>query len=63
MDTATWVQILEKASCISNSTNTLAKRKNPTILPPDIGKIVGQTRLLNVGMGTGQREENPTLLK
>ena len=28
----------------------------PTILPPTMGKIVGQTRLYNVGMATGLGE-------
>ena len=38
MDTATGVQILDEADCISHSINILAKGTNPTILPPVIGK-------------------------
>ena len=34
MDTAILVQILDKAVCISHSSNTLGKGENPTILPP-----------------------------
>ena len=33
MDTATRVQILDEAYCISHSTNTFGKGMNPTILP------------------------------
>ena len=29
---------------------------NLTILPPAMGKIVGQTRHINLGIGTGLRE-------
>ena len=38
MDTATRVQNLDEADCISDSTNTLGKGMNPIILPPDMGK-------------------------
>ena len=38
MDTATRVQILDQANCISHSTNTLRKGMNPIILPPAMGK-------------------------
>ena len=38
MDTATRVQILNEADCISHSTNTLGKGRNPIILPPVMGK-------------------------
>ena len=38
MDTATRVQILEETDCISHSTNTRGRGKNPNILPPAIGK-------------------------
>ena len=38
MDTATRVQILDKANCISHSSNTLGKGMNPIILPPAMGK-------------------------
>ena len=37
MDTAAWVQNLDKAICISYSANTL-KGIHPTILPPAMGK-------------------------
>ena len=30
---------------------------NPTVLSPDMGKIVGQTGIFNLGMTTGQIEE------
>ena len=43
MDTATRVQILDETDCISHSTNTLGKGMNPIILPPPMGKLVGQT--------------------
>ena len=33
--------ILDKAVCISHSTNTLGKGMNPTILRPAMGKIIG----------------------
>ncbi len=46
MDTATRVQILDEADCISHSTNTLGKGMNPIILPPAMGKQQGQTRQL-----------------
>ena len=38
MDTATRVQILDQANCISHSTNTLGKGMDPIILPPAMGK-------------------------
>ena len=38
MDTATRVQILDQANCISHSTNTLGKGMNQIILPLDMGK-------------------------
>ena len=38
LDTATRVQILDEADCISHSTNTLGKGMNPIILPPAMGK-------------------------
>ena len=49
MDTATRVQILDVADCISHCTNTLGKGMNPIILHPAMGKIVGQTRFLSLG--------------
>ena len=38
MDTATGVQILDEADCISHNSNTPGKRMNPIILPPTMGK-------------------------
>ena len=49
MDTATRVQILDETDCISHSTNTLGKGMNPIILPPAMGKIVGQTGFFSLG--------------
>ena len=37
-DTATRVQILDQANCISHSTNTFGKGMNPIILPQAMGK-------------------------
>ena len=50
MNRATWVQTLNEAVCISHSTNTLWKIMNPTFLPPAMGKIVGQTGILSLGL-------------
>ena len=41
---------------ISHSTNTLGKGMNPIILPPAMGKIVGQTRFFNLGEATSLGE-------
>ena len=38
MDTATRVQTLDEADCISQSTNTFGKGMNPIILLPVTGK-------------------------
>ena len=56
MDTATRVQILDETDCISHSTNTLGKGMNSIILPPSMGKIVGQTRFFSLGEATSLRE-------
>ena len=56
MDLATRVQILDEAVCISHSANILEKGMNPTILPPSMGNIVGQTGLFSLGMATGLGE-------
>ena len=56
MDTVTWVQILDETDCISHSTNTLGKGMNPIILPPVMGKIVGQTRFFSLGEATSLGE-------
>ena len=50
------VQILDETDCISHSTNTLGKDVNPIILPPAMGKIVGQTRFFNLGKATNLGE-------
>ena len=52
MDTATRVQILDESVCISHNANTHGKGMTPTILPPLMGKIVGQTVLFNLAMTT-----------
>ncbi len=56
MDTATRVQILNEADCISHSTNTLEKGMNPIILP---SAIVGHTGFLSLGEATSLGEGNP----
>ena len=56
MNTATQVQILDETDCISHSTNTLGKGMNPIILPPAMGKIVGQTRFFSRGEATSLGE-------
>ncbi len=52
MDMVTRDQILEETDCISHSTNTLGKGMNPIILPPAMGKIVGQTWFFSLGEAT-----------
>ena len=42
MNTATQVQNLDKADCISHSTDTLEKGMNPMILPPTMDKLEGR---------------------
>ena len=56
MDTTARVQILDETNCVSHSTNTLGKGMNPTILPPAMGKIVGQTRFFSLGETTSLGE-------
>ena len=56
MDTAARVQILNETDCISHCTNTLGKGMNPIILPPAIGKIVGQTRFFSLSEATSLGE-------
>ena len=53
MDTATRVQILNEAVCISHSGDTFGKGMNPTILLPAMGNIVRQTGLISLGIATG----------
>ena len=43
MDAATRVQTLDEAVCLLHCTNVLRKGRSPTILPPGIGKILGET--------------------
>ena len=52
MDTATRVQILDETDCA----NTLGKGMNLIILPPAIGKIVGQTVFFSLGKATSLEE-------
>ena len=40
----------------SYSTNTLGKGMYPIILPPDMGKIVGQTKFFTLGEATSLGE-------
>ena len=56
MDTATRVQIMDETDCISHITNTLGKGMNPIILPPAMGKIVGQTKFFILGEATSLGE-------
>ena len=56
MDTVTRVQIRDETDCISHCTNTLGKGMNPIILPPAMGKIVGQTVFLSLGEATSLGE-------
>ena len=42
--------------CISHRTNTLQKGMNPIILPPAMGKIVGQTVFFSLGEATSLGE-------
>ena len=56
MNTATRVQILDESDCISHGTNTLGKGMNPIILPPAMGKIVGQIRFFSLGKATSLGE-------
>ena len=41
---------------ISHSTNTLGKGMYPIILPPAMGKIVGQTKFFSLGEATSLEE-------
>ena len=56
MDTATRVQILDETDCISHSTNILGKGMNPIILPPAVGKTMGQTRFFSLREATSLGE-------
>ena len=52
----TRVQTLDEADCISHRTNTLGKGMNPSILPPAMGKIEGQTVFFSFGKATSLGE-------
>ena len=56
MDSATQVQILNKAVCISHNGHTLEKGIFPSILLPVVDKIVGQHRLFYLDMATSLGE-------
>ena len=56
MNTLTRVQNLDEAVSIAHCTNTLVKDMNPTILPPAMGKLIGETGLLSLGMVTSLGE-------
>ena len=51
-----YIYIINETDCISHSTNTLGKGMNPIILPPAIGRIVGQTRFFSLGKATSLGE-------
>ena len=50
MKLATWVQILDKAICLSLCDNALEKGMNPSVFPPPMGVIVEQTGFFMVVM-------------
>ena len=54
-------KILDVTDCISHCTNTLGKGMNPIILPPAMGKIVGQTRFFSLGEVTRRKTLNSNL--
>ena len=56
IDTATRVQIPNEAARNSHSANTIVKGMNPTILSPAMGKLVGQTELVDLNMASGLGE-------
>ena len=57
METVTRAQILDDTDCISHDTNPLGKGINPIILPPAMGKIVGQTKFYSLREATCLGEE------
>ena len=61
MDIAARVQVLDKTIFISHNTNTFGKGMNPTILPPAMGKIVGQTGLFSLGYGNWSKRRKTLL--
>ena len=48
MDMEAQVQILNETVCISYNTNILGKGIHPTILPPAMHKIIGQSGFLTL---------------
>ena len=56
MNIVTRVQVSEETVCDSHGDNTLGKGISPIIIPPAMGKIVGQTVFCNLGMTTGLEE-------
>ena len=50
MDVATQVQVLDELIAFHIQLITLGKSMDSTILLPAMGKIVGETRLFNLGM-------------
>ena len=59
MDTATRIQFLDEAVCISHSANTIGRGMAPNFLLPAKDKIVGQTKLFNFGITTDLGEGKP----
>ena len=56
-ETATWVQILDKAVCILHSSDNIGKGTNSSIISPAMSKIEGQTGLLSLGVAIYFGEE------
>ena len=54
--TATRVQILDKAVCISHSANTYGKDRHPTLLPPALGKLYGRLGSLTLVTNLGEEK-------
>ena len=59
MESATQVQILEKAVCISFCTNAFEKGMNPSFLPAVMGKIEKQTGFFNLGKVISLEKRKP----
>ena len=58
MDTVTWIQILDKAVCISYNTNAPGKGINPTTLPLAMRKYLGRSRSLTLSWQPVKEKEN-----
>ena len=67
MKSVTRVQILDEVAYVSHCANALEKCRNPSVLSPVMGKIVGQTRIFNLGSTSSLGKENskfkPALLR